>query len=332
MRELVAASLPRRWLAGLALILGVAATVAGQAGKGTTFDIDEASYRLTLSFMRGGEGYYEAAQDALALNGGRPASSVRALRPPTLFLAMRYVPQAAWPYVAAVAYAATILLCARLAEPRSLAGALVGAVWVFTSARFLYLHGETWALPLLLASALAFREGRDAPAAGLAAAAALVREPFAIAILVGIVVSRRRTPWIGAAAVVTAAAAIHTVMASRVLDPTGGQPGLGNDISVDWVLAMLSPGGTTAAWPIGVALLVCGSIAIARSWRADAAARLLGPVAAVLAVLAIGFGRTYWVLMYGPAVSAFAPLAFGSVPPHRDRDGTPHPSIGNDTS
>ena len=70
----------------LAVCLSIVAVVVGIRTGNKTLDTDEAVYQRTLRSMRSGEGYYRAMSDAVAIKEGTHPSSVRAIRPPTMFL------------------------------------------------------------------------------------------------------------------------------------------------------------------------------------------------------------------------------------------------------
>src|SRR5256885_11073202 len=76
----------------LALLLTAVAMVMGFRTAFHQEDVDEAVYHRTLVEMRAGKGYYDATDDALqAVYKHRP-SQWRSVRPPTLFLLLRWLP------------------------------------------------------------------------------------------------------------------------------------------------------------------------------------------------------------------------------------------------
>ena len=296
--------------AALAVVFGLIAGMVGLRAPSDVRDVDQDLYIRILERMRTGEDYYEATQAALVDNRNEPASSVRAIRPPTLFLVLRWIPPDAWRWVVIAVFVAAIYFGSLLAaRDRSLAMVLAGAfvaLWMITSASYLYLHSELWGVPFVLAAAYAVRRGHDGWAAGAVAGAASLRELFIGLLVVGLVVSRTRRPWIVASVVVAALGAVHVGLASNVLDPSGGQTALGNPLSLGWIVEMLTPGSRLSAWPLGVMLTALGGFAFAVRFRHDPAARLLAPFVTVMLLASIGLGRSYWSLTYGPALAAFA--------------------------
>src|SRR5213593_1771219 len=107
---------PTSHVAGVALSVAIAlvATISGLRTGYAKQDVDEAVYRNTLLSMRQGEGYYPAMRDALVLKENRPPRSVRAIRPPTTFLLLRWFPPASWRWIAGLAYVGVLLGAWRL--------------------------------------------------------------------------------------------------------------------------------------------------------------------------------------------------------------------------
>jgi hypothetical protein len=297
----------------LALALGIVAVFAGLHTGNRVLDTDEAVYQRTLRSMRAGEGYYRAMSDSVAVKEGARPASVRAIRPPTLFLFLRWFPEKSWRWLVGIVFLAVLLALARIGEPYGRYGSTVatitGGIWMIGASSYLYLHAELWGLPFFLAGLLAVRRDDDVSGAAFMAAATVIRELFGLGLVIGLVVSKRRRPWLLATAVVIALAGAHAWLAHSVLSSTGHQVALGNEpITVRSVLRFLSPGDRDTAFALGLVMLVLGFIGMARNMR-DRAARLLLPFAVALLIGGIVATRAYWNLTYGPAVSAFLPAA-----------------------
>src|SRR4051812_45641457 len=186
-------------LAALAVAIGL------RAGESTP-DTDELVYRRTLVSMQHGSGYYDAMRTALVRKEGAPPSQVRSVRPPTMFLLLRWFPRSTWRWDVGLVYLAVLLLAWRLSRAMApWAGPVavaLSAVWLFGASSRLYLHSELWGLPFLLGGALACRSGRWAVGAGLLAAAVLFRETYAVSFLAALVFAggarERRPLWMAA--------------------------------------------------------------------------------------------------------------------------------------
>jgi hypothetical protein len=301
--------------AGLAIVIGL------QTDPDLA-DVDEAVFSQTLVGMQHGQGYYPAMRDALVAKEGRPPSEIRAVRPPTMFLVLARVPQAAWRWAVGVVYAACLLVAWRLGRGAGafggpLAVALMG-LWMICASPFLYLHAELWGLPLLLGGVLALRNERWATAAVLLASAALVRELYAVAFVVAFVCAcDRKWFWrIGAAA--AGLGALHVGLTSTILSPAGTQ--------TQYALNALSPTDHPVGWFVGVAGGVLGVGGLAAHSRHDRGARALLVYTALMVPAAILIGRNYWALAVGPALACFAvngvaALARSQHPPVSARDG-----------
>lgn len=55
-------------------------------------NVDEVTYSKTLALMDRGEGYYEAAADAIASPGTTRPRAVRMIRPPTIYVVLSAMP------------------------------------------------------------------------------------------------------------------------------------------------------------------------------------------------------------------------------------------------
>jgi hypothetical protein len=298
----------------LAVALALVAVFSGLHTGNKVLDTDEAVYQHTLRSMRSGEGYYPAMRDALILKEQSRPTSVRAIRPPTLFLFLRWFPEGSWRWIVGLVYLGVLLAMARLGEPYGRYGSIVataaGGVWMIGASSYLYLHAELWGLPFMLGGLLAARHDKNAKAATLIGAATVVRELFGLGLLLGILMSKRRRPWLVVSVFVVALTAVHVWLANSVLSPGGHEIGLGNEpITVHSILRFLSPGDRPVALVLGIAMLAAGFAGIARNLLQDRAASLLLPFAAILLVAGVVATRAYWNLTYGPAVTAFVPAA-----------------------
>ena len=170
----------------LAILLAVAATAEGVKEGNTLRDTDEIVFQTTLHDMQGGRGYYPSMRDALIVKEHQPPTEIRAIRPPTLFLLLRPLPERSWRLVVGLIYLVVLLGAWRLGRPFGRYGgtlaAIGGGIWLLAFANFLYLHAELWGLPFLIWGAVALRsDDGDVRAAVLLALAVCFRELFAIA-------------------------------------------------------------------------------------------------------------------------------------------------------
>src|SRR4029077_15424432 len=100
----------------LALFLALTATIAGVRTGWHVVDADELVYRDTLVLMRHGGGVYQAQRQALIIKEHQPPTSVRAIRPPTMYLVLRWFPPSWWRWLVGLVYLADLLLVWRLAR------------------------------------------------------------------------------------------------------------------------------------------------------------------------------------------------------------------------
>ena len=147
---------PRDALAVVAVaVVAVAALVSGLRTGWSRVDVDERVYVQTLREMRAGASYYDAMRDALVTKEGAPPRSVRAIRPPTMFLLLRPFPEVAWRWLAGASIAVSLWLLWRLGRPYGpyggVAAVVLGGLWLLGAAPLLFLHAELWGLPFALA-------------------------------------------------------------------------------------------------------------------------------------------------------------------------------------
>ena len=289
----------------------VLATLTGIRAGDSVADVDEVVYRQTLLEMRTGEGYYDAMRDALAAKEHAPPSQVRSIRPPTMFLVLRWFPEQSWRWLAGIAYLGILLAVWRLADvhigwPVWLAVAVAG-IWVKSYSHFLFLHPEIWGAPLFLAGLLAYRRGQDRRAAILMAAATVVRELFALGLVLGLLLRRRRA-WLVALLVVAALAAFHAILARQVLDTGGREAPFGDERrTLAFLLHLVSPGRDSGSHVIGVGGLVLGLVGLARARRSDPAAAFALLFVVVMLALSVWSTRVYWSAVWAPPLVAFLP-------------------------
>jgi hypothetical protein len=296
----------------------VAAVLLGAHTGYRTVDVDEAVFFRTVVAMRAGDGYYPAMRDALTHKEGRGPSQIRSVRPPTLYLFLARFPPGSWRYVVGTVYLTTLLLAWRLARGLHPLGGpiavLLTGMWALGAAPYLFLHTELWGVPFLLAGALALRNDRWAAAAVALAAAALLRELYVPALLLGMLLAPRRRAFAITAVAVAGIALLHAGLASGILTPGGREPALGlAGHGSTYLLSALSPSDRPLGWIIGVAGTVLGFVGLSRRWGDDAAARLLLPFAEAMVVLTVFVGRNYWGLAFGPALACFAPAGLAAV-------------------
>lgn len=309
-------SRPRDALALVAVaVVAVAALVSGLRTGWSQTDVDERVYLATLHEMRAGASYYDAMRDALVVKEGGPPDSVRAIRPPTMFLLLRPFPMGAWRWVAAAVSAVSLLLLWRLGRPYGPYGGTVavvaGGLWLVGAAPLLFLHAEMWGLPLALGGLLLLRRGRALAGAAALVGAVAFRELYVVFLLAAVVVARPRRALVGGVVAVAGLVAVHAALADRVLASGGHQVALGNEAhDLSFVLHLLSPGDTAAGGVLGAAVLVAAAVGLRRVWTSDTAARIVAPSTIVLLVAAFVTTRTYWVLTCAPPAAAFVPAAW----------------------
>jgi len=312
----------------LAVSLATVALINGVHTGSKVLDTDEAVYQRTLLSMRAGNGYYQAMSGALVVKEGARPTSVRAIRPPTMFLLLRWFPQSSWRWIVGLVYLAVLLAMARLGEPFGNSGApiavVLGGIWMIGASSYLYLHAELWGLPFFLAGLVAFRRGNERGAAILMGVAGVVRELFVLAVVIALFLGKKRRVWLVALGSLALLFGLHYWLAHGFLSRTGHEVSLGNEpITFHSVLRFLSPGDKPLAFGLGVGMLALGFAGVVRNLT-DRAARLGLPYSIILLIAGIIATRSYWNLTYGPAVSAFVPALFS-----RGRsplpDGTPAP-------
>jgi len=316
---------------GAALLLAVAfvalALLVGfRAESGTTWDVDERVYHDTLESMHAGQGPYEALRDALIEKEGAPPSNPRAYRPPTLWYIQATVPVDALRWAVAAPFTVMLWAAWRIGRPHGPWGGpiSVGLVgfWIIGASPLLYLHHEVWGAPLLMAG-LAVVDRRPRLAAVLLGAATAVRELFASAFAVGLVLHRRSRTWWAVAAALAVGAAVHLIVASRYLDPDGVQPALAWD---GLQLNSIAPAGSASGVAVGIiggALGLAGAAILAR--RGSDSGRIALVHAALGLLVSITVGREYWGLAWGPAIACYAPVAI-EAGAARTRRGAPRPA------
>lgn len=303
----------------LALLFTVLCVGTGLQTGYRLMDTDERVYRETLLAMRRGDGYYDAMRAALVRKEHAEPTQVRAIRPPTLYVALSVFPSRAWRWVVGVVYLAAMLLAWRLGRLYGdwggpVAVALVG-IWCQAFSYYLFLHAELWGMPLALGAALALRRERNGVAAALAAVAAVIRELYAPLLVIGFVLARgrRRMPWVGAAAATVAVYALHAVLAQRVLATHGYEAAMGNEhLDWDFVVRALTLGPAWWERTIGFATVIGGAVGLVRAAAVDVAARFLLPFAVVMLVAAVLATRVYWSAVWAAPFAAFLPAVFGT--------------------
>ncbi|MFY9585876.1 MAG: hypothetical protein WAT66_00315 [Actinomycetota bacterium] len=298
--------------AGLVVLLALVLTVSGVRTGLTVMDEDEAVYVHTLRSMRSGEGYYPAIRDALVEKEGVPPSNVRAIRPPTMFLFVRWIPEHGWRWAAGGVFLASLLLVWELARREGhwagIVAAVVAFLWLAPASPYLFLHAELWGLPFFLAGLLNLRRGRDGWAAFFLTIATLTRELFGFSILLALIVRRRREWWYALAASL-AGGFVHALLAGQILSPSGRDAQLHNvGIDASLIFKVLGPGTTAFSVVVGLGVLALALPGLLRRMReSDPAAAVLLPFTFVLAAAGIVATRLYWSLTWGPAIAAFVP-------------------------
>lgn len=312
MRNRPAAPARDLWRRALPLAASAALGVAALVGPHDGVTYDEHVYRSTVTKMRAGDSYYAATADALEPMYG-PPSSVRAIRPPTLFWLWRWVPGgvAGLRVLFLVAAGVAAALASRVAG-RVAPGAVVWA-WALAAGGVLpgeveqFLLAELWALPLVFGAWVAWRSGRDTLAAALAVAATACREFAVLLVLGGLVGSyvdrdRRRAPWVVAGVVVAGLGIAHAVAAADVLTDSGYEsPLLGTGFNVAERFARMAGFGLPARLVAGPALF---GLALWACWRTRS--WFVVPLTALPAAAAFA-DRPYWGALVVPvALTAVA--------------------------
>jgi hypothetical protein len=298
-------------IALVVVVTALAVAIGLRAGESTP-DTDELVYRRTLVTMQHGAGYYRAMRSALVRKEGAPPSQVRSVRPPTMFLLLRWFPRATWRWIVGLVYLAVLLLAWRLSRVLARWGGPVAVglagVWLFGAASRLYLHSELWGLPFLLGGALAMRSERWSVAALCLAVAVLFRETYAVGFVAGLLWTGRRQPFWIITGVLVALAAVHVWLAQNALSSHGHENALRNGtLGVRFILDAVSPSNDLFGWVLGVGGLVLGALGFFTRWRVDAAARVLALTAGVLIPATVVVGREYWALVYGVGIACYVP-------------------------
>ena len=308
---------PRAFALGLFLVLGLTLTLIGLRTGMTVQDEDEAIYVRTLHSMQAGAGYYPAMQEALTAKEGAPPASVRAIRPPTIFLFLRWFPESTWRLLAGGVFAVTLalvwLLARRDGDVAGIWASLLAFAWLSPASPYLFLHAELWGLPFFLAGLYKLRQGRDGPAAAFMVDATLTRELFGLGLIFALL-TRRRRAWIYGALVSAAAAAVHVLFAQGILSATGHDAPLRNaPYNAAFLLKAIGPGTSIVSGIFGAAVLLFAIVALVRRYTSDPAAAVLFPFAIAVGVAGLVATRLYWNLTWGPALAAFAPAGVAMV-------------------
>lgn len=311
-RQRMTASRSDRLAAILGAVFFVLAIGVGLHVGNHQRDVDEVVYQRTLASMTHGQGYYPSMRSALTQKEHAPPSEIRSIRPPTLFLALYRIPAAAQRWAVGLVFLAALGLAWRIGRPLAsyggpIAVALTGA-WLVGASPMLYLHSELWGLPLLLGGVLAMRDERWGTAALCLAAAALLRETYAIAFLAGLVWTKDRRWWWPTMVGLAVFAGVHAQLASSVLARRGLETPFGaSGLGLRYVLTAIGPGDQPLAWALGIAGGALGLWGLTAQWRHDRGARTLLTFAVAMYPATILVGRTYWGLAFGAAVAGFAP-------------------------
>jgi hypothetical protein len=318
---------------GLAVLLALLVTVVGVRTGWKPIDADELVYRRTLEAMRHGANFYHAQRDALILKEHRPPTSVRAIRPPTVYLFLRMFPEAAWRWLVGLVYLADLLLVWRLARRY---GAVAGigaialsAVWLFGYTSYLFLHAEVWGLPFFLGGALALRSRRVWTAVSLLLVAACVRELYGIGLFIGLALAalpltralprspreviRRVAPWLAGLCTATILYGVHALLSATVLSAHGYNARFGNEQrTLAFLLRLVAPFVTRGGEAFGLLAAVLGVVGAIRVARRDPAAVVCGAGGVFLLVASVWATRVYWSACWALPLAAFATVPFGA--------------------
>jgi hypothetical protein len=297
--------------------MAVAALVSGLQVGYHQLDVDEAVYVSTARLMRHEHlSYYRAMATALVAKDKAPPRLVRALRPPTEFLVLRWLPEGAWRWLAGLLGLASLLAVWRLARPfgpwAGMIGAALAGLWLLAAMPLLFLHAELWGLPWFLAGLVALRRGRDGRAAALMVVAVAFRELYVLGLVLAAVL-RRRPAWVVALLAVAGLALVHVALARHVLVANGFNARIGNERhDLHFALRLLGPGDGVLSWAIGIPTIGLGLVGAARAARRMPEAAVVAISSVVLAVAAFVATRTYWALTFAPALMAFVPASVRS--------------------
>jgi hypothetical protein len=240
-------------------------------------------------------------------------SAVRAYRLPTLYVALAKLPEGAWRWAAALPFTALVLsawaIGRRLHEWGAMSAVVLVGSWALAAAPYLYLHPELWGAAAVLAGLACIQRGRIAGAAAMFGAAALLREHFVLAYLLGLLRYRRSRSFWMAGIAIAMVATVHLHLAIERLDPNGREAPL--RLAVSDIPAALSPSRSSLGVAIGVVGLVLGGLGLLKLVRAgDPAGQIAATQSAVLLLATLCFGHTYWGLMFGPVIAAFSGASF----------------------
>jgi hypothetical protein len=149
-------------------------------------------------------------------------------------------------------------------------------------------------------------------------------------LLAGLVWLPRRRPFLVGGGVVVVAAAVHVVLASRILDESGREAGFVLETTVGEMLDRLGPGAGLVANAVGLLVVAVGLwVLIATSRTGEVPdARVALTAVVPLAIATVTVGRTYWALTFAPVLAAYAAMAVGWLPVAWARGGpSPLPPI-----
>ena len=340
----------RRWLSlSTVLVLGACAALIAMwwqwTGPQPRIQIDHQAFLRTIDYQRQGASYYAAMQRAfhdIDVTIGHP----RGYRIPTAFLIWRWIPPSwLWGVFLVGVVGSTAVLCQRLARtPWSPIVVTLFMLFAGRSAGGLGLDSwmlvELWLVPFAVGCVLAWRNGQDVLAAGLALTATMFREIAAVFLIGGLLAAvmgkRAKWPWLVAAGIGAALYLFHFWLAGDWVEPPGNFAklfGTGNPPAsvfgmVTWTV--------TTSWIVGAFLWALGGWGI---WRSGERWLLLPALCLPLNGFLVD--RPYWgivlipfLLVYGidEAAAAFSPGARrrGAEDGGSSlRPGTPEPERGS---
>jgi len=312
---------------GLAFFLALTATLVGVRAGWHPADADEIVYRDTLVLMRHGMGVYQAQRQALIIKEHEPPTSVRAIRPPTEYLVLRWFPPSSWRWLVGLVYLADLLLVWRLARahapPAGLIAVAVAGIWVLGFAPYLFLHAEVWGLPFFLGGLLALRPSptgaaRPWAAVGLFLAAACIRELFAVGLVGGLVVAvaqpspgraARARPWLAGLVAGGVLYLVHVALSLQVLSAHGYNARFGNEHrTLAFLLRLVAPMSSGGGELLGIATVVLGVAGGLRAARKDPAATIAVGASVFLLAASVWATRAYWSACWALPLAAFVPV------------------------
>jgi hypothetical protein len=296
--------------AGVAAVATVVAAAVAPAEQGDRH-LDHIAYEASIGFVRDGRGLYEASMDGL-LEIGASVDQARAVRQPWLLGLWSLFPEG-WlqPLYFLLVVLGSTLLTLLLVRCKPMA--LLVWAWAATAGVFYgvdaWLLFELWAVPFILASAVAWVSGRDWVAAACCVVVCGIRETAVLLPLgyltAAVVVGRSWRPWVTSLATSAMLLAVHWALVADHLDPDGASArllGTGSVRAISWMTSFLVLPDVLGPvlWVVGLVLL----------WRSALRPTVL---LASIPLLGLVVNRPYWGFLAMPLCVA----SLGGLPSFR---------------